>query len=254
MKKQITGELKMVSFSQGLHRKNYRNCQFTLIELLVVIAIIAILAGMLLPALNKARESARKTQCVGNLKQIMLAGMTYAGDYNEILYCGGSDWVSSLAEKTNYLPKNPPIALCPSLKPEKYVDHFQTYGGRLTSATPTPLRNYVTYGGNNHLFLQLKRIKFPGKYMQYGDSRKEGTQEQRSVVDTVAHSSTKLVQFAMVHNGVGNFAFLDGHAGGLQGMEFMLDCKTEFVLYGNATIYYNDRNGIVRSKWFQKIQ
>ena len=76
----------------------------------------------------------------------------------------------------------------------------------------------------------------------------------RSVVDTVAYSSTKLVQFAMVHNGVGNFAFLDGHAGGLQGMEFMLDCKTEFVLYGNATIYYNDRNGIVRSKWFQKIQ
>ena len=57
---------------------------FTLIELLVVIAIIAILAAMLLPALNKAREKAKAINCVNQLKQVGMAQMAYADDYNSI--------------------------------------------------------------------------------------------------------------------------------------------------------------------------
>ncbi|MBN2449934.1 MAG: DUF1559 domain-containing protein, partial [Lentisphaeria bacterium] len=74
--------------------KRLQRIRFTLIELLVVIAIIAILAAMLLPALSKAREKARQSSCMSNLKQCGLAVFMYTDDNGE-RYPQGSGYVSA---------------------------------------------------------------------------------------------------------------------------------------------------------------
>jgi prepilin-type N-terminal cleavage/methylation domain-containing protein/prepilin-type processing-associated H-X9-DG protein len=129
---------------------NARKTGFTLIELLVVIAIIAILAAILFPVFAQAREKARQTSCLSNLKQIALALKMYSQDYDERLFASGnlpadgdSSWDNRRPDGTNIVRmmggglswfcqpyiKNEQIFRCPS-------DTGQNLWGRNSTGWP----------------------------------------------------------------------------------------------------------------------
>ena len=124
---------------------------FTLIELLVVIAIISILAAILFPVFARARENARRSSCMSNLKQIGLGIMMYTQDYDERLPSskannGGDTRAGVRQGFYNYIEpyvKNVQVFKCPS-DPSANPDNISSYGYNFTYFAPGGLTTAIS--------------------------------------------------------------------------------------------------------------
>ncbi|MEN6644139.1 MAG: DUF1559 domain-containing protein [Armatimonadia bacterium] len=188
---------------------------FTLIELLVVIAIIAILAAILFPVFAKAREKARQSSCLSNIKQINLAILSYAQDYDErfpVAYYWTPTRYSYIQFMEPYV-KNNQVFDCPSMSVKCSV----SYNG---------CRSYPFNGGLWQV--ALGQVQSPSETVMHGDAtcntansgwnfirpssghRPDPTDGSQYAVWT--SSTYSYFGFCTRHNETGNVGFVDGHA------------------------------------------
>jgi prepilin-type N-terminal cleavage/methylation domain-containing protein/prepilin-type processing-associated H-X9-DG protein len=190
---------------------------FTLIELLVVIAIIAILAAILFPVFAKAREKARQSSCQSNCKQIALAMLQYAQDYDERYFPVWSDTVNApnrVWYKWFITPycKNTQLFQCPSHSPAVGGCGAQSaLGMTFTGYSANTQMNQVTLGG----------IARPAEFITHADAncfRLDDACRALNIRTATGARDTCGVAYGGTgrHNEMANCGFADGHVKALK--------------------------------------
>lgn len=186
--------------------------RFTLIELLVVIAIIAILAAMLLPALNAARERGRSIACLSNLKQMYFGYNSYASDFDEVMpgvinwyeeIGGGMPWRYTLSEYIDGVSqKNYDIGKFKFQCPAASALHPKLNGSSIAQVD-MPCNIWSKWS--------RKKVKSPSQKVQNADAFYNGNYDWALSIEFWSGMMIKNPPEAR-HSKGANMLFLDGHA------------------------------------------
>lgn len=210
----MTGTLDMTVAVTRFRAPWFSMKKFTLIELLVVVAIIMVLMAMLLPALNGAKDMAKRLACSNSLKQYSLAFFMYVNDHNS--YLGGYNTISGtgtflipdLFSRLGYLQakgtKNGNPLLCPAS--DFQMNSYDGYKFNLGTNWRLETNIIAVTAGDSNVYLcRIEDIKDSLSSTILGLDVKGGFH--------VTYYDVRPERFSWVHNNGVNVVFCDGHAG-----------------------------------------